>query len=401
MPRGSPPSLATSMPVEGGTRYPDQFGSVARDTQLAPKKGEPSLPHRSGSPLYSVKHATGSLNVQERPSRSKSPFQRGNRSPPQRGSAVALNAASSVARVMRAGTRSPFAGVKGRRGSSWIQDESENSKTTQDSQSWIDGMLEATTVDTACMGNEELESRARVQHVDRYISTMEQRIRTRADINRDNAEFSTSYQLFPDCTPPLDAEPSVGPGKVTAVTAVERMKVDLDDHNEDAEEKTASVGGLTDSENPKASEKAHRQELLSEYRDLCRAKGKSALVEMAEPLLGYSSGILACPRRMLGDTGVEAIAAFFSHLPTIHTLDLSDNGIQEHGATALALGLRSMPSLTSLRIDDNKIGNMGARALTGTVEMRACQLKHVSVARNSLGDKSMSHFLQSLVGKKR
>lgn len=223
--------------------------------------------------------------------------------------------------------------------------------TQQDNQRFIDDLLESTELTELSVSRVEPELRARLQHVDRYISQMEERLQTRSGICPENADYSVTYQLFPDATPALEPEYA----RVNLV----RMGSDLniEGATEAVEVSDLRPGGskpfplrrtLTRQESIADMMGGEREELLTRYRNLCMSKGKTALQEMAGPLLGEGGGTLACPRRSLGDAGVTAMAQFFSYLSNLHTIDLADNAIHDQGATALARALRAVPALREL-----------------------------------------------------
>ncbi|KAJ1477153.1 hypothetical protein T484DRAFT_1963883, partial [Baffinella frigidus] len=382
----TPPQAARRLLLRDDDKeYPERHGDGGREQSLQAKASEPSTaPHHAAAHRTASQVGGGSWEA-----------------PPHVLPSLEPHVSSSPMQALRAARRASIA-VLASTHPQRTPSGSPQRPTQQDNQRFIDDLLESTELTELSVSRVEPELRARLQHVDRYISQMEERLQTRSGICPENADYSVTYQLFPDATPALEPEYA----RVNLV----RMGSDLniEGATEAVEVSDLRPGGskpfplrrtLTRQESIADMMGGEREELLTRYRNLCMSKGKTALQEMAGPLLGEGGGTLACPRRSLGDAGVTAMAQFFSYLSNLHTIDLADNAIHDQGATALARALRAVPALRELVLDDNKIGNRGSEAVADTMAARSCKMETFSVARNNLGDPSLAFLLDSLAGK--
>ena len=77
--------------------------------------------------------------------------------------------------------------------------------------------------------------------------------------------------------------------------------------------------------------------------------------------------------------GAVLMAAGLPH-PTLASLELEDNGIEDSGADAIAAALRRGGSLSRLGLAENEIGARGARAIAASISVTTARAVSVSVS---------------------
>ena len=132
-----------------------------------------------------------------------------------------------------------------------------------------------------------------------------------------------------------------------------------------------------------------------------RAMGDAGLRLLADAISASgpraSLAELNLDQNNLTDAGAIALSAVCGGalLPAMETLSVSDNEIGNTGVTALSAALSHMPTLTSFNLNGNSFHHVGISALAEAIAGGALpRLQKLYLHKTSIGDDDLVHFAQ-------